>query len=83
MQQIVIRLIFFQQEKYMEIVLAKETKRIAEDMQLRDLKVKKFSIGFSDQKFRRLATSDIKTGGKYAFINRSIRQFFTDHSISK
>jgi hypothetical protein len=28
----------------MEIVLAKETKRIAEDMQLKDLKVKKFSI---------------------------------------
>lgn len=29
----------FQQEKYMEIALAKEAKRIAEDLQLKDLKV--------------------------------------------
>lgn len=33
-------LFFFQQEKYMEIVLAKEMKRIAEDMQIRETKVK-------------------------------------------
>lgn len=30
----------FQQEKYIEIVQAKEAKCVAEDMQLRDLKVK-------------------------------------------
>ncbi len=66
----------------MEIVLAKETKRIAEDMQLKDLKVKNFSYLISRIQSVRLATSDLKTGGKYAFINRSICQFFTDNSIS-
>ena len=33
-------LFFLQQEKYTEIILAKEMKRITEDMQLKDLKVK-------------------------------------------
>jgi len=45
----------------MEIVLAKEMKRIAEDMQLRDTKVRKFEWIFLKSLFH-LATSGIKTG---------------------
>ena len=48
----------------MEIVLAKEMKRVAEDMQLRDLKVIElffFLIRTVDKTFY-LVTSDIKTG---------------------
>lgn len=37
---------FFQQEKYMEIVLTKEMKRIAEDMQIRDTKVKIIHLSY-------------------------------------
>jgi hypothetical protein len=45
----------------MEIVLAKEMKRITEDMQLRDMKVKNFSLFTFDNFFFCLATSNIKT----------------------
>jgi hypothetical protein len=47
----------------MEIVLAKEMKRITEDMQLRDTKVKKIIQSFFYFKcLYDLATSNIKTG---------------------
>lgn len=63
----------------MEIVLAKEMKRIAEDMQIRDTKVKTNPINFIFHKVSRLAIANIETNGKSTIVNRSIRPLFISH----